>query len=71
MKYRIRIAVAIAPKGTWNAAGWGNVLKEDSNDQEAMDLAVDSTEEGERRYFVEAEIELPEASVVVGIVESA
>jgi hypothetical protein len=70
MRHKIRIAVAVDSEGSWNASGWGNVIKKESYDQEAMDIAVDGTEDGERRYFIEAEIELPEDSVIVGEVQN-
>lgn len=61
---KVRIAVAVDPTGRWAAHGWV-----DAEDGFMMDLAVDSVEAGEARYFVEAELEAPEAQTIEAEVE--
>jgi len=46
----------------WNASGWGDASH--SNIQEAMELAVECVGAGESRYFVEAELDIPEVKSV-------
>jgi hypothetical protein len=64
MKYKIKIPLAIHPNGDWNCSGWGNVLKGDDNTDEAMDIIVDTMLSGERRYYIETEIELPVVEII-------
>lgn len=63
---RVKIAVAIDPTGNWNSSGWSNngvpVIKD------AMDIAVDGVGDGEQRYWIEADIPVPEQFVIEGIV---
>jgi len=63
---KIRIAVAVAPNGEWNSAGWGRPEKE-VPDRDKMDLAVEPIEAG-ARYFIEAEVNLPTTTTVKGAV---
>ena len=58
MKTKIRVAVAIDATGDWNACGWGGPAST-SKDSEKMGLAVDGVDDGEARYWLEAEIDLP------------
>jgi hypothetical protein len=72
MKHKVKIALAIDKEGNWSCAGWGNINNgPPDNSEEAMDIAVDSLRSGERRYFVEAEIELPVEEVIQGKVIDA
>ena len=59
---KVRIAVAVDPDGNWNASGW---RKPDGKpaEEEAMDIAIEAVEEGEARYWIEAELLLPEPEV--------
>lgn len=60
---KVRIALAIDSTGQWNAMGYGNVNQLPVEDGELMEIAVDSVSEGERRYWVEVDIDLPKPSV--------
>lgn len=70
---KVRIALAIDSTGQWNSMGYGNVNQLPVEDRELMELAVDSVSEGERRYWVEVDIDLPQPSVetVTGCAEAA
>lgn len=61
---KVRIAVAIDPKGNWNACG-GQGMPDD----ESMSLAVDAVADGEARYFLEADLAIPEAPTIQAKVE--
>jgi hypothetical protein len=67
---KVRIAVAVDPSGDWSASGW---LKRDGKvaEGEAMDIAIDGVNEGEARYWVEAELPIPEPQVFTGSVSDA
>ena len=52
---KVRIAVAVAPEGDWNACGWSGT----ASDDDKMSLCVDSLASGEKRYWLEAELEVP------------
>ena len=54
---KVRIAVAVDPDGDWHACGWSG-----SSDETMMRTAVDTIAEGERRYWIEAELEVPDAA---------
>ena len=58
MKIKVRVAIAVDGTGAWNACGWGGP---DSTavDSEKMGLAVDGVANGEARYWLEAEVDLP------------
>ena len=60
-KVKGKIALAVDPKGTWNACGWA-----DAKDEVAMGLAVDSVEDGEARYWIEFEVFIPEEKTLKG-----
>ena len=71
-KATVRIAVAIDENGEWNSCGWGNVNETPREDGELIAICMDCLNEGEARYFIEAEILLPEpvsAKVVSAVVE--
>ena len=53
-KVKIRIAVAVDPKGGWYATGWRG-----ATDAEMLDACVDATEPGEARYWINTEVEIP------------
>jgi hypothetical protein len=52
---KVKIAVAVDPKGNWVSAGWVS-----ADDRDLMDSAVEDLESGEARYWVTAELEIPE-----------
>ena len=59
---KVRIAVAVDPDGDWNASGW---LKPDGSPaaEEAMDIALGEVKESAARYWIEAELPLPEPNI--------
>jgi hypothetical protein len=59
---KVRIAVAVDPTGHWNATGW-RADDDRAYEQTAMGLAVDCCAEGEARYWVEAELQIPGGNV--------
>lgn len=52
---KVRIAVAVDHKGHWVSAGWSN-----ANNEDLMNCAIEDVLPGENRYFVMAELEVPE-----------
>lgn len=58
-KIKVRIALAVDKTGDWNASGW-----KAGSDEDKMDSAVGGVKLGENRYWIETEVELPEAKVV-------
>ncbi len=68
MKVKVRVAVAVDPNGYWNAAGWGGGHRGEPNDQQKMEIAVECVEDGEARYWLEAEVEVPDVPVVAAAV---
>lgn len=64
---KVRIAVAVDDTGNWNACGWKNA----PNDAEKMDLCVESLNDGEARYWLEAELALPEVLALQASVSAA
>lgn len=59
---KVKIAVAVDPDGDWNANGWSSA----DDDIMMMDLVVDTLKDGEARYWVEAELPVPETQSVQG-----
>lgn len=51
---KIRIACAVDPDGDWHACGWTG-----ATDEIMMEIACETVAQGERRYFLEVELELP------------
>jgi hypothetical protein len=64
---RVRIAVAVDADGKWNASGWGT--EHTFANDTAMDIVIEGVEDGEARYWVEAELQIPEEKTVQGEVE--
>jgi hypothetical protein len=62
---KVRIACVINERGKWSASGWK------TKDQAMMDVAVDMLDEGgnESRFWITAELPIPEVSEVAGRVE--
>lgn len=56
---KIRIAVAVDPTGDWGSAGWSG-----ADESKLHDYAAETMENGERRYWFEGEVEVPELPVV-------
>ena len=62
MKIKVRIALAVAPDGQWNCAGW--CMNREISDKEKMDLAVTDLPTGEAHYFLEAWVDVPNVTIV-------
>lgn len=60
MKHKLPIALACDVNGDWNTAGWGNIKEYPERPDDLMGTAVETLCEGERRYWVEVEVEFPE-----------
>ena len=60
-KVKVRIAVAVGTNGEWNAMGWSSG---ETSDSEKMSLCVEVIDSGEARYWLEAELDVPEAPTV-------
>lgn len=56
---RVRIAVAIDPAGRWNSCGWWA-----GSDAEKMALVGEVLNEGESRFWLEADLPVPEVPVI-------
>lgn len=57
-KIKVRIALAVDPNTLeWNSAGWGG-QEDNPSDKQKMDMAVELIDEGERQYWIEAEIDV-------------
>lgn len=64
-KVKVRIAVGVDSRGSWDACGYGTIkvpndLSQQINDDMMMSAAVEDLNEGENRYWVTAELEVPE-----------
>ena len=66
-KVKVRIAVAVDAKGNWNACGWKNAR----SDEEKMELCVEVLDDGEARYWLEAELPIPTVPTVQATVIEA
>ena len=55
---KVRIAVAVDPSGDWSAAGHRDATWKD------VDYILDGVGNGEARYWVEAELPIPETRTV-------
>lgn len=66
---KVRIAVAVDKRGEWCAGGYSRQADDDS----PFRWIVDDLEEGEARYWVAAELSIPEQATaeVAGEVEAA
>jgi hypothetical protein len=56
---KVRVAVAVDPSGKWSALGWSG-----ETDKSVMASCVEHLEEGEARYWLEAELPVPEVPVI-------
>lgn len=64
MKVRVKIAVAVDPDGKWMASGYGYGNPIDWNEQ--MVCMLDDLAPGEARYWVTAELDVPEIKEIQG-----
>ena len=68
---KVRIAVAVDPKTLeWNSSGWGGGRSKQPTDGDKMGSAVEILNDGEQRFWVEAEVFVKPADepAVIGIV---
>lgn len=63
---KVRIAVAVDPDGKWAAHGWP-----EQDDETAFELVVDDLKHGEYRYFLTAELAVPEIAQIEAEAEGA
>jgi len=56
---RVRIAVAVDPDGDWNSCGWKG-----GGDENAMEICTESIGSGEARYWLEADLPVPEIATI-------
>lgn len=56
---RVRIAVAVDVQGDWNSCGWKG-----GDDKEAMKICCETLEAGEARYWLEADLPIPEHATI-------
>lgn len=63
---KVRIAVAVDSDGDWSASGWKG-----ARDYHAMGTAVDGVGDNASRYWITAELPIPEAPTIAGSVEVA
>lgn len=64
---KVRIAVAVDAKGEWNACGYSGAR----SDADKMDMCVETLADGEARYWLEAELAIPETPTVHADVAAA
>jgi hypothetical protein len=55
----VRIAVSVDRAGAWSSAGWSS-----SNSENFHSYTCDSLEPGENRYWLEAELDVPEIKTI-------
>ena len=58
---KVRIAVSVDPAGAWSSAGWS---WSGSDSEDFHSYTIDSLEPGENRYWLEAELEVPETKTI-------
>lgn len=59
-KVKVRLAVAVGTDGSWNACGFSDAR----NDRDKMELAVETVPDGGARYWLEAELDVPEVPII-------
>jgi hypothetical protein len=66
---KVRIAIAVDREGKWAAYGFSRTDGSPAN-EEAWEIVLDIVDDGEARYWVTAELPVPEDADVVGSVET-
>ena len=66
---KVRIAVAVDPDGRWSAFAYSD--KDGIVKTTHDDLFVDDMKDGEARYFVTADLPIPETVEIQGTVDEA
>ena len=64
MKVKVVVAVAVDGKGGWNACGWSPSGGKPIQRLSMMDMAIEGVEDGEARYYLEAELDMPMSPVI-------
>lgn len=59
MRIKVKIALAVAPDGSWNSCGFS-----EGDEDDMMGLATETLSNGERRYWLTAEVDAPEVTEV-------
>jgi hypothetical protein len=65
MKIKVRIALAVDCAAQWMAIGWNHGNPDDDT---MMSNAEDAVDDGNSRYWIEAEVDVPEDKTVIGTV---
>lgn len=65
MKVKVRIAIAVDASGDWNSCGCKGM-----DDDDAMGIASDTVASGEARYWLTAEVDVPEPVTIDAAVEA-
>lgn len=61
---RVRVAVAVDPDGKWCAYGWREL-----DEGQAFDLCTEDMPHGEARYFLVAELPVPDIAEIQAEIE--
>jgi hypothetical protein len=56
---KVRIAVSVDRAGAWSSAGWSG-----SDSEDLHSYTIESLEPGENRYWLEAELVVPETKTI-------
>jgi len=56
---KVRVAVSVDCNGDWSASGWSSTSSEDFHS-----YTIDALEPGENRYWLEAELDVPETKTI-------
>ena len=68
---RVRIPVAVAPNGEWNAAGWSGDEREDGLESVLEGMPHQFKDHQIRVSYIEADVPLPEDNTIEGKVSDA
>jgi hypothetical protein len=60
---KVKIAVSVDHTGDWSSAGWKGANEKEMHNMHSY--TIDGLHPGERRYWLEAELELPEGPTTV------
>ena len=64
MSNTVKVRIAVAVDGSGNYIAYSDVWKKSWED--CMELMLDDLEPGEARYWVEAELPLPDTNIIAG-----
>lgn len=65
---KVRIALAVDRNGDWGATGWSTKSDAKQYEADTFCVAAENLETGEARYWIEAEVHVPDR--VVGTVQA-